>query len=199
MLHGDMALKVASVDRRIALAISGLAVALKEGQSLASRPAPGNLPVKSQMTLIQMPFASGDRTEIRLVLSNGVATEPPAVQMGQAEIFESGPTPSVWTRYPRLIVRSIQRKFTTALMRALIAGGIALLLLARRGRTLALLLVVPAYYLVVQSPLHTEYRYILAIHYFLMGMAAVTLFCLGSAIVQASSSMAKRLGISRAE
>src|SRR5256885_3254316 len=38
---------------------------------------------------IQLPFASGDRTEVRLVVSNnGTAPVPPAVQLGKADIFE---------------------------------------------------------------------------------------------------------------
>ncbi|HKR00855.1 MAG TPA: hypothetical protein VJT09_09280, partial [Pyrinomonadaceae bacterium] len=43
-----------------------------------------------------------------------------------------------------------------------------------------LLLVVPAYYLAVQSALHTEYRYVLAIHYFLFILVAVALHAAGS-------------------
>jgi len=68
-----------------------------------------------------------------------------------------------------------------------------LLAAARRRRALLVLLAVPAYYLLVQSALHTEYRYILAIHYFLFVMAAVTLGCFGVAIGQASRWTAKRL------
>src|SRR2546430_5115008 len=56
-----------------------------------------------------------------------------------------------------------------------------------------------SYYLLVQSALHTEYRYILAIHYFLLVMAALTLYCFGSALAQASKVTARRLGPARAE
>jgi len=185
MLQGDMALKVASTDRRIALAISALAVAVKQTEPSSSSQLSDDPSVEPRMTAIQMPFASGARTEVRLVLSNnGAAPAPPAVQLGQAEVFEMGPTPYVWTSYPRLIVRSIQRKFTTVPLVVLISLGISLLLLARRGRTLVILLAVPAYYLLVQSPLHTEYRYILAIHYFLFMMAATTIYFVASALAQ---------------
>jgi hypothetical protein len=61
-------------------------------------------------------------------------------------------------------------------MRTLIIIGIVLLALARRGRALALLLAVPVYYLVAQSPLHTEYRYVLALHYFLFVVAGATIY-----------------------
>ena len=65
-------------------------------------------------------------------------------------------------------------------MWVLIGSGIGLLALAGRGRALIILLSVPAYYLVVHSALHTEYRYILAIHHFLFICAAVTLHCIAA-------------------
>jgi hypothetical protein len=57
---------------------------------------------------------------------------------------------------------------------------------------LLVLLIVPAYYLSVQSALHTEYRYILAIHYFLLAIAGLTLGCAGIAIKKASSLTVSR-------
>ena len=60
--------------------------------------------------------------------------------------------------------------------------GAVLLSLAGRGRALVVLLAVPAYYLCVQSALSTEYRYILAIHYFLFMMSATAFYCAGVAI-----------------
>ena len=185
VLRGDMALKVAGADRRIALAIFALAVAAKETESSTSEDAAVDLSVEPRMTVLQMPFASGGRTEVRLVISNN-GKKPPAaaVELGQAQIFETGPTPYVWTHYLRLIVRSLQRKYTTGLLLTLILTGTALLLLARRGRTVAIILAVPAYYLLVQSPLHTEYRYTLAIHYFIFMMAAAGIYFIGAAMSQ---------------
>lgn len=185
ILQGDMALKVASADRRIALAISALAGMAKATETPASDDAAADLAVEPAMTVIQMPFASSDKTEVRLVLSNNGAKSPAqVVQLGQAQIFEMGATPGVWTHYPRLIIRSLQRKFTTAPMLVLVFIGIALLLLARRGRTLVVILAVPAYYMLIQSPLHTEYRYILAIHYFIFMMAATAIYFGGVAVFQ---------------
>ena len=185
LLHGDMALKVTSSDRRTALAIGDIAHATQEAgwiHSTADDSARTEL-----MTAIQMPFASGDRSEVRVVLSNnGTGLAAPAALLGAAEVFETGPTPYVWTGFARTIIRSTQRKFTTGRMLTLVAIGIGLLLLARRGRALVILLVVPLYYLTLQAPLHTEYRYILAIHYFLFVMAGVTLGCFGTALVQTS-------------
>jgi hypothetical protein len=55
--------------------------------------------------------------------------------------------------------------------------GLILMIRARGCSALIILLVVPAYYLCFQSALHTEYRYVLAIHYFLFVLVAVTLCC----------------------
>jgi uncharacterized membrane protein YqjE len=54
-----------------------------------------------------------------------------------------------------------------------------LLIVARKQRTLLLLFIVPAYYLCVQSALHTEYRYVIAIHYFFFVLAAAGCYWLG--------------------
>ena len=76
---------------------------------------------------------------------------------------------------PRLGLRALQKLFVTAVFLPLYLAGLFLLVRARRRRALAALLVVPAYYLCAQSPLHTEYRYVLAVHSFLFVVAAVAL------------------------
>ena len=138
-----------------------------------------------------MPFASGNRDEVRLVISNnGPTAARPSVEIAGAELFELGPTPNMWTRIPRLIVRGVQRNvYTTSRLLTLIVVGILLMALAGRKRELLLLLVVPAYYLLVQSAFHTEYRYILAIHYFLFVLAAATLYVAGGLVKDAVSRM----------
>jgi hypothetical protein len=180
LVEGRFALKVTSSDRRDALAIAAFTNAtLKSGLEDPAAAEPGG---PARLKRIQIPFASGNRTEVRLVLSNNGAGPAPVVLLGAAEIFEAGPTPYAWTGYPRSIIRSIQRKYTTLRVLTLVALGIALLLLARRVRQLVILLVVPVYYLMLQSPLHTEYRYTLAIHYFLFVMAATTFYYAGGGI-----------------
>jgi len=79
------------------------------------------------------------------------------------------------TRLPRLVMSNLQRLFITAIELPLVLLGIFLLARRRRKRALAILLIVPAYFLCVQSVVHTEYRYVLAIHYFLFILAAVSL------------------------
>jgi hypothetical protein len=75
-------------------------------------------------------------------------------------------------------------------MLTLVVIGVALLVIARQGRALAFLLAVPAYYLAAQSALHTEYRYIVAIHYLLAVMAATTLY-FAAAVLMKSVSIAR--------
>jgi 4-amino-4-deoxy-L-arabinose transferase-like glycosyltransferase len=93
------------------------------------------------------------------------------------------PVSEGWTRPLRLAVRVAQKLFITAIFLPLYLLGLLLLAHARRTRALAALLAVPLYYLCVQSALHTEYRYVLAIHYFLFIAAAAALYHLASAAV----------------
>lgn len=187
-LNADMALKVTSSDRRTTLAITSVAEVEREAASEIEN-AVVDSSVARPFAAIQLPFASGNRTEVRFVVSNNAAAPlPPAAQLGKTEIFEMGATPYAWTRYPRAIVGKIQQNFKTTIIRTLICLGIAILLLARLTRALVILLAVPFYYLLMQSPLHTEYRYILAIHYFLFVIAGVAVVCLGLVIRQVTGS-----------
>jgi hypothetical protein len=77
-------------------------------------------------------------------------------------------------------------------MWGLIIVGVVALAVARRNRELLILLVVPVYYLLAQSFFHTEYRYILAIHYFLFVMTAVTLYLAGKAMWQGARAAKAR-------
>lgn len=111
-----------------------------------------------------------------MLANNASAPVRPVVRLGPIELYELGPRGYQWTRYPRFVVRNLQRFFLTAWMIPLSIFGLILMLRARRGHTALLLLGVPLYYLVVQSALHTERRYVIAIHYFLAIFAAVFLW-----------------------
>jgi hypothetical protein len=187
--QGAIAVKVTSADRRITLALARLdsLTAERSLKRRMKRESPGSAPddaAQGEMSVIQMAFASGERSTVRLVISNnGPASSLHVARVGQADLFELGATPYQWTRYPRAVVRGIQKKlFKTTAMLPLVIAGVMLMGLAGRGRALVVLLAVPAYYLGVQSALSTEYRYILAIHYFLFVMSAVALYCAGVAI-----------------
>jgi len=127
--------------------------------------------------IVELPLVSGSAETLSLSFRNA---SPPSgrsrVDVGQIELFELGPASFLWTRYPRFLVSSIQRLFITAVMLPLALLGVAILVRRRAWKSLVLLLSVPAYYFCFQSILHTEYRYVLAIHYFLFALAAVTLY-----------------------
>jgi hypothetical protein len=186
LTNGSMALKVTSEDRRISLAQIDLARATSTEEMDDNSP----IEASSKFVTLQMPFATGDRNALRIVVSNnGKSSSLPSVTLKAAELRESGPTPYAWTKVVRGSIRSLQRRFTTGRMLVLIVTGIVLLLLARRWQASMVLLTVPVYYLLLQSPLHTEYRYILPIHYFLFILAGVTIGFVGAAMCQ----MAKRI------
>ncbi|MDT5296751.1 MAG: hypothetical protein QOJ76_3631 [Acidobacteriota bacterium] len=97
-----------------------------------------------------------------------------------------------WMRGPRLVVRVVQKLFITAIFLPLSALGIVVLIRARRTLALAALLAVPLYYLCVQSALHTEYRYVLAVHYFLFIVAAAAVYHVGLAAQRVWSERVRR-------
>jgi hypothetical protein len=129
---------------------------------------------------IQLPFVSRYAGHARVVLSNG-ASKParPVVQVGAIKLFALGPASYLWTRYPRAPLRIAQKLYLTAFILPLVILGAALLARTRKWRVLVILLAVPAYYFCAQSAVHTEYRYVLAVHYFLFMTAAVALYWLG--------------------
>jgi Dolichyl-phosphate-mannose-protein mannosyltransferase len=213
LIDGRMAAKVTSADRRISLASRVLAPPEAEPVGTAKADAPDDeldidsamkaqsspaLANKQSVTYTLMPFATGSRSRVLLVVSNnGSSSARSKVALGDAELFELGQTPHQWSRFVRPAVRGIERNvYKTSRMLPLIGVGIILLAAARRWQVLLVLLVVPAYYLLVHSAFHTEYRYILAMHYFLLAIAAVTLGGVGVAIKQVSILAVRRFRLS---
>jgi hypothetical protein len=148
-------------------------VDLVEGKGAAEQPE----------RLIQLPFVALADEEVRVVIAGGgPAAVAPSVLTGAAELRALGRASHVWTRWPRLLLRGVQRLFVTAVMLPLVLAGVILLIRARQRRALALVLAVPAYYFCVQSAVHTEYRYVLAVHYCLFVLAAVALYGAGLAL-----------------
>jgi cytochrome b subunit of formate dehydrogenase len=136
---------------------------------------------------------------VRLVISNDRATTArPEIRITEIKLFSLGQTPYLWTRYPRLLVRGLQKNlFQTKILLPLVILGLGLLLWARRGRALIFLLTVPAYYLLIHAALSTEYRYILAIHYFFFILAAITLCGAGLAVKQGAQYFLNQFRSSR--
>ncbi|MBA3354939.1 MAG: glycosyltransferase family 39 protein [Pyrinomonadaceae bacterium] len=90
----------------------------------------------------------------------------------------------IWTTLAVLVVGGIQKLFITAIILPLVVAGLIRLALGGQGRVLAILLAVPVYYFCVQSVLHTEYRYVLIIHYFLFVIAATAIHRIGCVLRQ---------------
>lgn len=133
------------------------------------------------LNVIEIPFVSSNTEAVHIVFSNEASKEARnIVQVGELQLYTLGPASSALMRFPRAVIHLIQKLFITALMLPLTIFGLILLTLTHERRTLLILLVVPAYYLLFQSMLHTEYRYVLAIHYFLFVLVAVAIYWLGS-------------------
>lgn len=199
LIQGRMAAKVTSEDRRFMLAShlilqpeanSSKRRATKDADDEASddetdspqRVSEDDQAGQRRITFALMPFAAGNRSKVRFVVSNnGASSDRSTAELGKPELFAMGQTPHQWSRRIRPSVRGIQRNlYTTTHMLPLIGLGIILLAIAGRWRALLIILAVPAYYLCIQSAFHTEYRYILAIHYFLFILSAVTLYVTGA-------------------
>jgi len=200
--RGAMAVKILTQDRKVALASLNLADALraaafKKAQAAAGddsvEPAPAQLPDVE----IQTAFASGPRDRLCLVVSNnGDPLGHPTLGISGARLIALGPTSGQITHLPRLLLRAAQKLlFTTSRTVPLILAGFALCAFAKHWRVLVAITAVPIYYLGAQSPLHTEYRYVLGIHYFALVGAAITLSC-GFSLC---SDLIRRLARTRSE
>jgi len=163
--EGRVLIKVTSADQSRILASIG--IYLVEGV----------LPEEQPLKLISLPFVSSNNHAVRLIIANNAsAPVRPIAQLGMIELFDLGPSSYQWLRYLRIPLGLLQKFFLTAWILPLVIIGIVLLVRARQARTVALLLVVPVYYMLVQSALHTERRYVLIIQYFFLVLASVALW-----------------------
>jgi len=201
--QGHAALKVTSVDRKVALASDQIPEAgVEQRKNTHHRrnavDIASDQPLEPDSRPVLLPFASGNRSEVRIVLSNNGSGPVPVARVSSFDVYEGGATRNQWTRGPRAAVRFIQKNlFTTSRMSGLILVGLALLIAAGRRRALAILLAVPLYYLVIHSPLSTEYKYILGIHYFLSVIAAMTLGGAGALALEGFKSLRSRTAAQR--
>jgi hypothetical protein len=85
-------------------------------------------------------------------------------------------------------LRTIQNFFITALFLPLSLIGAGMLVYQRQFQKLAILLAVPCYYFCAQSALHTEYRYVLVIHYFLFILAAIAIYRIGCVLISRATT-----------
>jgi hypothetical protein len=162
-----------------------MSIALKrEGGTLASmivETEEMKTPEEQPERLIQLPFVSGRQERVQLVIANAASQDAnPLIRMGAARLYALGPASHTWTRLPRFLINGLQKLYITAIMLPLALFGLLLLARSRAFRAIAVLLIVPAYYLSVQSATHTEYRYVLSLHYFLFALAAIFLYMTGN-------------------
>jgi len=101
--------------------------------------------------------------------------------------LELGPARFLWTRYPRFLVHGIQKIFLTAVMLPLAIIGLGLLIVKKQRRALIVLAIVPVYFFCVQSIVHTEYRYVLAVDYFLFAFVGVAVGWIAHILVRLSA------------
>jgi Dolichyl-phosphate-mannose-protein mannosyltransferase len=85
-------------------------------------------------------------------------------------------------RNPRMVVHAVQRLFITAVILPLAILGLLIVIFRKQSAPLVLLSIVPVYYFIVQSIVHTEYRYVLAVVYFMFAFAAVGIVWLGRSL-----------------
>jgi hypothetical protein len=131
-------------------------------------------PDEQPVNLIQLPFVATKADQVRVVFSNEASIPPnPVAHIGTIKLFELGPGRFLWTRYPRFLVHYVQRLFLTAVMLPLAIVGLGLLIFRKHSRALIILSAVPVYFFCVQSIVHTEYRYVLAVDYFLFALVGV--------------------------
>jgi hypothetical protein len=134
---------------------------------------------KNQPLVISIPFASEKVDEIVVAFSNN-GQEKPKILINKIELYTMGSTPYTWTHYPRLLIRAVQKNiYNTYLMLPLIIIGVFLVVGTCRKQLFLVLLAIPVYYFCLQSIIHTEYRYILAIHYFLFIISSCVFYVLG--------------------
>jgi hypothetical protein len=141
------------------------------------------------ITSVALPFVADDE-QVRITFSNEASNPAhPLVQIGTIKLYELGPARFLWTHYLRLLIHGIQKLFLTAVMLPLAIIGLAVLILRRQKLALIILSVVPIYYFSVQSIFHTEYRYVLAVNYFVFAFVGVGVTLIASWITKRIQSL----------
>ncbi len=167
--EGRSQVKVTGADKTKVLAST--VVDLVEGVPAAEQP----------VNELVIPFVSATNSQVRIVIGNNASPNSKVV-LGSASMQELGPSSMSWLRYIRSPLRLLQRFFTTAWVLPFTVIGLVLLIPRRSWQELAILLSVPAYYLIVQSALHTERRYVYIIHFLFIVLSSVTVCWLGSKV-----------------
>ena len=138
--------------------------------------------------LVGVPFVNtGEQIQISITVADASRA-----RLGRMEIFDLGESSLVWTRVPRLFLRGVQKLFVTPKILICVFLGILIVLFSFGWRSSGILLAVPLYYLLLQSPLHTEHRYVLAVQYFFLIFASVPLYWIIIKLSQVSKLFSSR-------
>lgn len=125
---------------------------------------------------VGMPFVMTQNESVHIIFSNDVSEYPSSIlDVEKIEVFELGESSFTWAWVIRWVVRMIQKLFITAVIIPLFVFGLAILVYRKQWKNLIILLIVPLYYMSVQSALHTEYRYVMAMLHFYFVFAVVFL------------------------
>lgn len=117
-----------------------------------------------------------DSSQARIVVSNEASNVTnPALTIAPIAFYDLGPARLLWTRYPRFVIHAVQKIFITAVMLPLAIIGLLIVIVRNQRAAFVILLVVPLYCFTVQSIVHTEYRYVLAVDYFLFAFVGVAI------------------------
>jgi hypothetical protein len=166
-----------------------LSVRTSEGKVYSSAivEAVEDIPAESQSeSQILLPFVARQNEPIQIVFSNEASNPPhPSAQVEFIKLYELGPARFLWTRYPRFIIHAIQKIFITAVILPLAIIGLLLVVFRKQSQALVILSIVPVYFFCVQSAVHTEYRYVLAVDYFLFAFAGIAVMNAGQVTVKA--------------
>jgi len=127
--------------------------------------------------MLMLPFAAVRDERVRVVWSNEASNARSRADLGFIKLYELGPARYLWTRYPRILVHAIQQLFLTAVILPPAVIGLLILILRKQTTALLILSAVPIYFFTVQSAFHTEYRYVIAVTYFLFAFAGVAIGC----------------------
>jgi len=125
---------------------------------------------------VRIPFVPNHSESARLIFSNEVSEYSSSIfDIQKIEIFELGDSSFTGIWAIRWLVWVIQKLFITAIILPLFIFGLVVLGYQKQWNKVIILLLIPLYYMSVQSVLHTEYRYVMAALHFYFVFAAVFL------------------------
>lgn len=142
---------------------------------------------------IQIPFVTDRNEPIQLVIYNEPNVNSGSlIELKELKLYNLGSSPNGWTKFFRLIINIIQKLYITAILLPLLLIGLLVLIKEKNFKVIVILGIIPLYYFCVQSALHTEYRYVMALHYFTFIIAAFCLTTAGEYLIRQIKQLSKK-------